>query len=88
MGRGRGDHPAATIAVASTGAYPWLPGSSSRARLTRAGFKGGGLAVLLAVVTLPTVVESGFYRYPVVLGLAALLVVLDGLPLVSELGMG
>lgn len=79
---------ATLLAVASTVAYPWLSASSSRTRLARAGFQVGGFAVLLAVVDLPTVVESGFYRYPAVLGLAALLVVLDGLPLVSELRAG
>lgn len=79
---------AATIAVASTVAYPWLSASSRRARLARVTFQVGGLAVLLAVVDLPAVVESGFYRYPAVLGLAALLVVLDGSPLVSEFRTG
>lgn len=76
---------ASAIAVASSVAYPWLSASTRRARLVRAGFQLGGAGVLLAVVDLPGVVESGFYRYPAVLGLALLLVVLDGIPLVSEL---
>ena len=76
---------ATTIAVASTVAFPWLSADSLRARLARLLFQLGGVAVLLAVVDLPTVVESGFVRYPAVLGLALFLVVLDVLPLVSEL---
>lgn len=79
---------AAAVAVASTVAYPWLSASTRRARLVRAGFQLGGAGVLLAVVDLPGVVESGFYRYPAVLGLALLLVVLDGLPLVSGFWSG
>ena len=76
---------AATIAVASTVAYPWLSASARRARLARLAFQLGGVAVLLAVVDLLAVFESGFVRYPAVLGLALFLVVLDALPLVADL---
>jgi hypothetical protein len=79
---------AATIAVASTLAYPWLSSSSRRARLARVAFQLGGVGVLLVVVDLPTVVESGFVRYPAVLGLALFLVLLDALPLVADLRGG
>jgi hypothetical protein len=79
---------AATIAVASTVAYPWLSTSTLRARLARVAFQIGGVGVLLAVVDLPTVVESGFVRYPAVLGLALFLVVLDARPLVADLRSG
>jgi hypothetical protein len=76
---------AATIAVASTVAYPWLSTSTLRARLARVAFQLGGVGVLLAVVDLARVVESGFVRYPAVLGLALFLVVLDARPLVADL---
>jgi len=74
---------AAALAVGSTAAYPWLSAPSRRARLVRTAFAVGGVLALLAVVDLGAVVASGFYRYPVVLGLAVLLVALDALPLVS-----
>lgn len=74
---------ASTIAVASTAAYPWLSTASTRARIARVAFQLGGVAVLLAVVDLPSVVASGFVRYPAVLGLALFLVVLDGMPLLT-----
>lgn len=57
---------------------------SRSTRPVRVAFQLGGVVVLLAVVDLPSVVASGFVRYPVVLGLALFLVVLDVLPLVSE----
>jgi hypothetical protein len=76
---------AAAIAVATSLAYPWLSTASRRGRLARATFQLGGIAALLAVVDLLAVVESGFYRYPAVLGLALFLVVLDALPLVADL---
>ena len=75
---------ASAIAVASTAAYPWLAAASRRSRLVRVAFQLGGVAALLAVVDLSAVVEGSRYRYLAVLGLALLLVVLDGLPLVSE----
>jgi hypothetical protein len=74
---------ASVFAVGGVLAYPWLSSTSRRARFARAGYQLGGVLVVLAVVDLRTVIDSGFYRYPAVLGLALGLVVLDGLPLLS-----
>lgn len=72
---------AAAIGATTTAAYPWLSAESRWARIGRMVFQVVGVLVVVAVVDLRMVVATGFYQYPVVLGLASVLVVLDGLPL-------
>lgn len=75
---------AAAIGATTTAAYPWLSAESRGFRIGRAVFQLGGVLVVVAVVDLGAVVATGFYQFPAVLGLALLLVVLDGLPLVTR----